>query len=160
MKTKLILTTLLTGAFCLVMCSSGPSAPADLSSSAPWPDQLVGKWEGAIGGARYVEHWNKVDANTYEGSAVTYDGDKAVSSESMRITLFSDHWLYLANPGGQGVSCFVRCSADTTTWIFENKEHDFPKRVGYRITGDALTAWIAGKDDADNRMEFPLKRAK
>ncbi|HEX2616432.1 MAG TPA: DUF6265 family protein, partial [Flavobacteriales bacterium] len=122
--------------------------------------QLPGTWEGDIGGQRYVEAWHKVDDNTYEGTATTYSGDKAVSTENSRITLFSDHWLYLANPGGQGVTCFVRTSADAGTWIFANNEHDYPKRIGYRIAGDALTAWIAGKSDTDDRMEFALKRVK
>lgn len=148
------------GALCLAMCSNAPAPPTDPAADAKWLDQLVGKWEGDVGGDRYVEEWQKVSADTYEGKAVTWKGDQAVSSEHIRLTHFSDHWLYLVNPGGQGVTCFVRNTSDASTWIFENKEHDFPKRVGYRIAGDALTAWIAGKDDQDNRMEFALKWAK
>lgn len=151
---------ILASALCLVMCSSNTSVPSDPVADTAWLDRLVGTWEGDLGGQRYVEQWRKVDGSTYEGRATMYEGEKAVSTEHTRITLFSDHWLYLANPGGQGVTCFVRASADATTWIFVNNEHDFPKRIGYRIQGDALTAWIAGKDDAEQRMEFPLHRVR
>jgi hypothetical protein len=148
------------GALCLVMCSTAPAPTTDLAADAKWLEQLVGKWEGDVGGDRYVEEWRKVSVDTYEGNAETWKGDQVVSKEAIRLTLFSDHWLYLVNPGGQGVTCFVRNTADAGTWIFENKEHDFPKRIGYRIAGDQLTAWIAGKSDEDNRMEFALKRVK
>jgi hypothetical protein len=148
------------GALGLVLCSTTIAPSAAPTTDARWLDQLVGKWEGDVGGDRYVEEWHKVNADTYEGKAVTWKGDQAVSSEELRLTLFSGHWLYLVNPGGQGVSCFVRNSANATTWIFENNEHDFPKRIGYRIAGETLMAWIAGKNDQSNRMEFNLTRVR
>jgi hypothetical protein len=160
MRTTKAILALVTGALCFVMCSNQQATPPDPSKDAPWLQQLVGKWEGDLDGMRYVEEWRKLDATTYEGTTVTSKGERVLGTEQIRITLFSDHWLYLANPGGQGVTCFVRNSDDATTWIFENREHDFPKRIGYRLQGDALTAWIAGNDDQDQRMEFALKRVK
>ncbi len=166
MRTPTTLVAIVAGSLLLITCSdprteaTGTPGTADTPEESPWLQQLVGTWEGDLGGMRYVEEWHRVDETTYEGTAVTWKGEQAVGTEQVRITLFSDHWLYLANPGGQGVTCFVRNSDEASTWIFENREHDFPKRIGYRLQGDSLTAWIAGDDDQDQRMEFGLKRVE
>ncbi|MBP6391758.1 MAG: hypothetical protein KA175_11240 [Flavobacteriales bacterium] len=145
------------GAVCATLCAVTcfAQAPAD-----GWPKRLAGIWEGTVGGDRYMEEWRQVDANTYEGRSTTWSGEKEVGQEQLRITSFAGHWLYLASPGGKSVTCFMRVSAEPDTWIFENKEHDFPKRIGYQLEGkDGLKAWIAGTADADQRMEFHLTRA-
>lgn len=126
--------------------------------SSSWPERLAGRWEGDLGGRRYVEEWHLVNDSTCIGRALMYAGERVVSREEMRLIRFAGHWLYLADPGGQGVTCFVRGGEEGDTWTFENREHDFPKRIGYRIEGDALTAWIAGASDDDHHMVFPLKR--
>src|SRR5690606_1724757 len=50
----------------IALFTSAPSftqqPPAD-----PWPDQLVGRWEGALGMGTYTEEWKKVSDGTYEG---------------------------------------------------------------------------------------------
>lgn len=143
----------------LVLC--GARGPMGVESDAEWAARLVGTWEGDVGGHRYTEEWRQVDAGTYEGKSTTWSGEDPVATERIRLTAFADRWVYLASPGGRSVTAFVRTEADTDTWVFENKEHDFPKRIGYRFTGkDALTAWIAGASDKDGRMEFRLRRAK
>lgn len=127
--------------------------------SEAWPVRLVGVWEGTVGGDRYVEEWRQVDATTYEGHSTTWSGEKEMGQEQVRIISFAGHWLYLASPGGKSVTCFTRVSAEPDTWIFENGEHDFPKRIGYQLEGkDGLKAWIAGTTDEDRPMEFRLIR--
>src|SRR6202007_1922331 len=45
------------------------------------------------------------------------------------------------------------------TVMFENLEHDFPQRVGYRRAGSALTAWIEGTQDGNiRRIDFSYHR--
>jgi hypothetical protein len=137
---------------CAVTCFA--QTPAD-----GWPLRLTGIWEGTVGGDRYVEEWRQVDANIFEGRSTTWSGEKEVGQEQLRIISFAGHWLYLASPGGKSVTCFTRVSAEPDTWTFENKEHDFPKRIGYQLEGrDGLKAWIAGTTDADRPMEFRLTR--
>jgi hypothetical protein len=45
--------------------------------------------------------------------------------------------------------------------VFENREHDFPQRVGYeRTAGDELLAWIEGaRQGRSRRIEFHYHRA-
>lgn len=138
----------------LLLSGSRSAAPA----SKPWPDRLVGTWEGDLGTMRYRETWRRTDSDLYEGGSATLKGGRTVSTERMRLMRFADHWLYLAAPAGQGVTCFTRTSDENDTWIFENQEHDHPKRIGYRLNKDVLGIWIAGEHDQDRRMDFPLKR--
>ena len=44
--------------------------------------------------------------------------------------------------------------------VFENPEHDYPQRVGYRRIGtDSVLAWIDGTNNGtQQRVEFPYRR--
>lgn len=124
----------------------------------PWPEHLTGHWEGEFGGMRYAEDWNKTGDSMYSGTSTTWRNDDIVGTERLCILRFSGQWLYLADPKGDQITCFVRAEAEGPVWVFANMEHDFPKRVGYRIEGDSLSGWIAGATDDDARMEFHLVR--
>jgi len=140
----------------LILCTVtfAQKPPAD-----PWPDQLVGRWQGAMGDGTYAEEWRKVSDGTYEGVATMHQNGRTVSTENTRLTWFAGSWLYIAATG-HGTTCFVRASDNNGTWIFQNNEHDFPKRIGYTIQGDALNAYIDDGADNGKRMEFQLKRVE
>ncbi len=143
--------------FCALACSITTFAqqpPADA-----WPEQLVGRWQGALGAGTYTEEWRKVSDGTYEGTATMQQNGKTVSTEHTRLTWFAGTWLYLAATG-HGTTCFVRATEKDGTWIFQNTEHDFPKRIGYTLNGDALSAYIDDGTDTGNRMDFQLKRVE
>ena len=36
-------------------------------------------------------------------------------------------------------------------WIWDNRAHDFPRRIVYRLAGDRLTATISDPDGDDDR---------
>lgn len=43
--------------------------------------------------------------------------------------------------------------------VFENQQHDFPQRVGYKRDGDSLVGWIEGPRNGQNRrIEVPCHR--
>ncbi len=49
-----------------------------------------------------------------------------------------------------------------TEVVFENKEHDFPQVIGYRLNPDgSLLAWIEGprSDGTTRRVEYAYQRA-
>ncbi len=143
--------------FCSLLLITGTFAqgiPAD-----PWPEQLVGRWEGPMGMGTYSEEWHKVAEGTYEGTARMEQNGRMVSTERTRLTWFAGSWLYIASTD-QGITAFVRASNEKHTWTFRNPEHDFPKRIGYTIKGDALSAWIDDGKDGGSRMDFILKRVE
>lgn len=136
--------------FALTLWAQGPTDP--------WPGQLVGRWEGEVGAGRYVEAWTRVDDLTYDGAATMYKDGQPVGHERMRLMYFADQWLLIASTGGRNITSFVRLPAADATWIFENREHDFPKRIGYRVHGDMLSAWIDDGEEGGPRMDFKLDR--
>jgi hypothetical protein len=83
---------------------------------------------------------------------------QVVNEEQMRLMYFAGDWLYIASTGGQRITSFVRVAARDGEWVFENREHDFPQRIGYRVQADTLSAYIALLDDQGRRQEFVLGR--
>ncbi len=74
------------------------------------------------------------------------------------LNFFAGEWLFIASTGGQRINSFVRVAVMDGAWIFENREHDFPQRIGYRVEGNSLRAYIALLDDTGRRQEFVLGR--
>jgi hypothetical protein len=71
-----------------------------------------------------------------------------------------DRLLYVAHPRRQPVATFVAIAATADSVLFENPEHDYPQRVGYRRIGtDSVLAWIDGVNNGkQQRVEFPYRR--
>jgi hypothetical protein len=136
-------------------------ALAQSSGDGSWlADHLVGIWEGPLGEGSYREEWVQHDPTTFHGIARSFADGKQTSEEQMRLTFFADHWVFMASTGGGRITSFVRREVKDGAWIFENKEHDFPQRIGYHVEGDRLRAYIAGSDDQAQRMDFLLKRVQ
>jgi len=124
---------------------------------------LAGCWDGSTAGKENLEQWMKPSGGTMLGMSRTVKGGKTTEFEFMRIHQESNGDIfYTANPSGQKEASFKLLSKDSTGLIFENKEHDFPQRIVYRLENDgSLKAWIEGKlNGRDMRIEFPMKRAK
>ena len=49
---------------------------------------------------------------------------------------------------------FKLISSKNNNYIFENKKHDFPQRIGYsHVNFDTLHAWIEGFSKGKNKKE-------
>jgi len=70
--------------------------------------------------------------------------------------------VYEAHPAGQPSAVFHSVDVAAGRVVFENREHDFPQRVGYQQTApDGLTAWVEGNDHGkERRIEFVYRRAR
>lgn len=124
------------------------------------PYRPVGTWEGEVDGMQYTEQWRAAGPRTYEGEAHMRKAGQMLSEERMRITHFADQWLFIASTGGARITSFVRVEEKDGAWVFENREHDFPQRIGYRVEGDTLRAYIALLDDQGQRIDFVLRRGR
>jgi hypothetical protein len=135
-----------------LLCAQPPAA------DVAFTERLVGVWEGPLGDARYRETWHQHDATTFNGIAQVIANGQVVNEEQMRLMYFAGEWLFIASTGGQRITSFVRVAVRDGEWVFENREHDFPQRIGYRVQGDTLSAYIALLDDQGRRQEFVLGR--
>jgi hypothetical protein len=123
---------------------------------------ITGDWQSASGGrAQVEEHWTIPAGATMMGMSRTIVGEKTAEFEYLRIEQRADGIFYVAHPKAHCPGTdFKLTKLSATEAIFENPEHDFPKRIIYRKTGDdGLTASIDGGSGTKS-MAFPMKRMK
>lgn len=123
---------------------------------------IAGDWQTAPGGRRQIEeHWTKAAGGSMMGVSRTVAGDKTVEFEYLRIEQRAGGVYYVAHPKARCPGTdFKLTKASATEAVFENPQHDFPKRIIYRKTGDdGLTASIdAG--EGSQAMSFAFQRMK
>jgi len=122
---------------------------------------IAGDWQSEPGGrAQVEEHWTKLAGGTMMGMSRTVAGEKTVEFEYLRIEQRAEGIYYVAHPKARCPGTDFKLSrASTTEAVFENPQHDFPKRIIYRKTDDGLTASIDG-GEGTKAMAFPMKRMK
>ncbi|HEU4769171.1 MAG TPA: DUF6265 family protein [Pyrinomonadaceae bacterium] len=151
-----ILTTTLCIAVVTAIASASLQSPtlADVS----W---IAGDWQTPAGGRRQIEeHWTAAAGGSMMGVSRTIAGDKTVEFEYLRIEQRADGVYYVAHPKARCPGTdFKLTRASATEAVFENPQHDFPKRIIYRKTDDGLTASIDG-GEGSKAMSFPFKRMK
>lgn len=123
---------------------------------------MVGDWQSAPGGQRQVEeHWTTAAGGTMMGVGRTVAGDKTVEFEYLRIEQRADGIFYVAHPKARCPGTdFKLTRASATEAVFENPQHDFPKRVIYRKgEGDSLTATVDG-GEGTKAITFSYKKIR
>jgi hypothetical protein len=95
------------------------------------------------------------------GMARTVRGDALVEYESVLIKEQGGKLAYEAHPSGQPPATFLTATATDSEVVFENPQHDFPQRVGYRRDGSGgLIGWVEGTAQGKaRRVEYPYRRA-
>lgn len=116
------------------------SPDADLAS-LQW---LAGTWTGSSKGVESEEHWSRADGGLMTGMHRDIRGDRVVLFEFLRIEEREGTLVYIALPEGRNETEFPLKSIDSEEVVFENPEHDFPKRIIYRRQGRDLTARVEG----------------
>ena len=155
-KTPSLLTAVCVIISFVVAANAATQAPtlADLS----W---ITGDWQTAPGGRRQIEeHWTTVAGGSMFGVSRTVAGDKTVEFEYLRIEQRADGIYYVAHPKARCPGTdFKLTSASATEAVFENPQHDFPKRIIYRKTDDGLAASIDAGEGSKG-MSFVFKNMK
>ena len=123
---------------------------------------ISGDWQTEPGGKRQIdEHWTAVAGASMLGMGRTVAGDKTVEFEYLRIEQRPDGIYYVAHPKARCPGTdFKLTRASATEAVFENPQHDFPKRIIYRKTGDdSLTATTDG-GEGSKAISFTYRRIK
>jgi len=128
-----------------------PAKPA--AADVGW---LSGCWGFTRNGRHVIEHWTEVEGGTLIGVSRTVANGKTTEYEFLLIRSGANGLEYVAKPSGQPEGTFTAATATASEVVFENPAHDFPKKIGYKRSGDALTAWIEGPMNGQTRrIEFP-----
>jgi hypothetical protein len=123
---------------------------------------MTGDWQTAAGGrAQIEEHWTAPGGASMMGMSRTVARDKTVEFEYLRIEQRAEGVFYVAHPKARCPGTdFKLTKSSANEAVFENPQHDFPKRIIYRKTGDnTLTATIDG-GEGTKAMSFVFKRMK
>ena len=76
----------------------------------------------------------------------TVQGDKLVEFETVIIREQDGRLAYEAHPSGQQSAVFLSQRVGDREVVFENLQHDFPQRVGYKRDGDSLLGGLKGPE--------------
>src|ERR1041384_3714888 len=139
----------------LLLVTTTTSTLADIS----W---ISGDWQTAPGGrAQIEEHWTQSAGASMMGMSRTVVGDKTIEFEYLRIEQRADGIYYVAHPKGRCPGTdFKLTRASATEVVFENPQHDFPKRITYRKgTDDSLTATVDG-GEGTKAITYAYRRMK
>jgi Domain of unknown function (DUF6265) len=122
---------------------------------------LSGCWASETAEAGSIESWLSPAGGTLLGVSRTVKGGKTVAYEFMQIRALDNGTLaFIAKPSNQSEATFPLLRAAKHEVIFENKAHDFPQRVSYRlVAAGALLARIEGTRNGQERaIDYPMKR--
>jgi len=107
---------------------------------------LEGVWVMAGKKATVYEEWKMVSKNYLQNKGYTMKGSDTLISERVKLKKTKDGIYYTStveNQNNKKPIAFKLTSAEGNLFIFENKEHDFPKRIVYQlISADSLHAFI------------------
>ncbi len=127
--------------------AAGQGAPAAGELELEDLGWMAGHWMLQEAGGTTEELWMPARGGMMLGLNRSVQKGRARGSfEYLRIVEDPEHGgvVYLASPGGGPPTPFRLTEVDGKHAVFENPEHDFPKRIEYRLEGEKLTASIAG----------------
>lgn len=142
--------------FALIVMICHPGMAQDKKPFAAF-DIWIGVWKTGEGASAFFEQWKKNGAGELAGTSYKIKAKDTIIFERVIIRQAGKVVNYLASVKNQNQGKevpFRLVSAAKETFIFENKEHDFPQRVIYQfVSTDSLHAWIEGTENGKARRE-------
>jgi len=118
---------------------------------------LEGRWimktkKGAIG-----EEWVKIDKDYLQNRGYSIRSGDTIINERVALKKTPEGIFYIStveNQNNQPPTAFKLSSADNNFFVFENPQHDYPKRITYNfVTKDSIDASI------DDGTPTPAKKS-
>jgi Domain of unknown function (DUF6265) len=157
MTAILIAAVLIPGIFGLV--EPRPTHAQDQKRSIESLNWLAGCWQGTGKQEGITEQWMYPAGGLMLGMGRTVKDGRAVEYEFTRISEEHGTLVYTATPSGQETASFTLSGGAAGEFIFENKQHDFPQRVIYKLQDGSLLARIEGTMNGTLKgIEFPMHR--
>lgn len=141
----------------VIACGAGVDAQPRGIQRVAW---LQGCWEASSAQRTIEEQWMAPRGGNMVGMGRTVRGDAVVAYEFLILREVGERLEYESHPSGQPSAKFLSSTVSDSMVVFENPQHDFPQRIGYRREGtNSLVAWIEGTDKGQaRRIEFPYRR--
>lgn len=117
---------------------------------------VLGAWESTNQDSVMTESWGKVSDVTFEGAGATYFKGMLKATESLRMIEMSQSVFYLAKVSHNPLPVafkLIKCADGNA--IFENLNHDFPKRIEYISTeADSMMVVVSDAKEKGFTVDF------
>ena len=126
---------------------------------------LEGVWLMKTKNGFIGEEWHLIDKNYIQSRGFYIQGRDTITTEKVSLKNNNDGIYYISTVGDQNKKLPITFKFTTklnNTFIFENPEHDFPKRIVYEFIGhDSMHAYIdTGFKGSGARQDFYYRRVK
>jgi hypothetical protein len=122
-------------------------------------DWLAGTWVGTARGAEIEEHWLAPKGHMMLGVHRDLFPNGDMAFEFLRIESQEGGIVYLASPSGAPATSFPLIERGDRRVVFENPQHDFPRRISYWREGDTLHARVEGpRGEHTEAIEWTFRR--
>ena len=142
------------GLLLLILVISG-----SLSAQSKLPEFLVGTWLSED--QTTYEHWDKLSATSMKGYAYEVRNGEIEVKEYLDLVQRKDGTFYIPSVIGQnpGKPVEFKLTSSDSAFIFENKSHDFPKKICYKKLSDTeIFVQILGEKNSG--FSFKMKKIK
>ena len=148
----------------LVVCLFGSAVGQKKITTIADLGRMAGCWERRDPKKEMLvsEQWMSPAGTSILGMGRTVKKEKTVDYEFMRIEQREDGLYFVAQPKANAVeTAFKLLRSSNNEIVFENKDHDFPQRVIYKLSGRALTGRIEGISNSRSiAIDFPMNRVE
>ena len=118
---------------------------------------LEGSWKAR--GQNIYEHWDLLSPGHLQGIGYRLEAGLPIVTEYLDLAVSKKELIYTATVVGGNAGQPVRFRGIVTDslWVFENKGHDFPRRIAYTFDGrDRIRINLTGKEN--KTMSYTLHR--
>ena len=110
-------------------------------------DWLEGNWTrlDVKPGRSAHESWQKISTTEWKGSGVNLKGADTAFIEKLKLVIQDDNIYYVADIAENKEPVYFKLTAITDdSFVCENPQHDFPKKIAYQKNGNKIKATISG----------------
>jgi len=132
-----------------VLLTVGPTVWAQHTPTLAHLPWMIGCWANSDAEPGTSETWRVSNDGSMIGFGRISRGEQVVTTERMRIEKSADgNLVFIASPAGQDSTRFVIVNIADDEVVFENRQHDYPQRIIYRLLSvDRMLARIEGVVD-------------
>jgi hypothetical protein len=120
---------------------------------------FLGRWENKTPEGTFSEEWKVENDSVLKGESYFINGKDTLFAETVRLEQQKKDLFYIVTVPNQNEEkpvAFKLTSSTADYLVFENPEHDFPKKITYKlVTRDSLYAEISGDG---KKQGFPFKK--
>ncbi len=130
-----------------------------ISAQNKLPEFLVGTWLAED--QTTYEHWDKLSAASMKGYAYEVRNGEIEVKEYLDLVQRKDGIFYIPSVIGQNLGKPVefKLTSSDSTLVFENKAHDFPKKVCYKKLSET-EVFVQVLGDKNSGFSFKMTKIK